>query len=306
MKLEMHCHSNKSDWVLDEKSILSDARDRWLDFVFLTDHDRVSDSFCEKANDFLVATCPSVEISSYNTDQDKSVHLTFYAKKITWEIYQILENTIKSRIKLIKTQIEVLQKTWFIIDLDDFYKYYLWENRSPDSLNRYDIARYMFLNPYNRNLAKKINDDEEIDFISFYIKYLKKWWIHSKLFYATIPRFEPNLQVLNQIRLSNNAVVSLAHSNFSFWSIDEFNDKLPNFVINWVNAIEINAKATLDWVTAIIKASHEHDLFLTFWSDCHFIWNFDNTHWDFWVQNPFVSQGFQEREFNRYRDLLGL
>ena len=306
MKFEMHCHSTKSDWLSSEQVLLSKASDIGLDFVFLTDHDRVSDSFCEQAKEFWIKTCPSVEISSYNEPHNKSLHLTFYAEKISWEIYDILENTVNSRIWLIRKQIEVLQNAWFFIDINHFYSFYLNENRNPDSLNRFDIARYMFLEPYNINLARKINNWEEIDFTSFYRKYLKKWWSHSELFFASVPRYEPNLDILNQVKKSNNALLSIAHPNFTFKSIDEYKKVLPDYVSSWVNAVEINSRTNLGWVNAILESSHEHDLFLTFGSDCHFIWNPDKNHWDLWDTNPFISQSLQERKFNRYRDLLGL
>lgn len=55
-----------------------------------------------------------------------------------------------------------------------------------------------------------------------------------------------------------------------------------------------------------MESSHEHDLFLTFWSDCHFVWNPDKNHWDLGDKNPFIPEKLQERKFNKYRDLLGL
>ncbi len=302
----MHCHSTNSDWGSSEQDLLLKAKDIWIDFIFLTDHDRVSDSFCEQAKDFWIKTCPSVEISSYSAKHNKSLYLTFYAEKISWDIYDILENTVNSRIWLIKKQIEVLQSAGFVIDINDFYDFYLNENRKPDSLNRYDIIRYMFLNLYNRNLAKKINYDEEIDFTSFYRKYLKKWWSHSELFLALVRKYEPNLEVVRTLKESNNALLSIAHPNFTFRSIEEYKKVLPDYVSSWVNAVEINSKANLAWVTAILESSHEHDLFLTFWSDCHFVWNPDKNHWDLGDKNPFIPEKLQERKFNRYRDLLGL
>lgn len=306
MKFEMHCHSTNSDWGSSEQDLLLKAKDIWIDFIFLTDHDRVSDSFCDQAKDFWIKTCPSVEISSYSAKHNKSLHLTFYAKQISWDIYDILENTVNSRIWLIKRQIEVLQSAGFVIDINDFYDFYLNENRKPDSLNRYDIVRYMFLNLYNRNLAKKINYDEEIDFTSFYRKYLKKWWSHSELFLALVRKYEPNLEVVKTLKESNNALLSIAHPNFTFRSIEEYKKVLPDYVSSWVNAVEINSKANLAWVTAILESSHEHDLFLTFWSDCHFVWNPDKSHWDLGDKNPFIPEKLQERNFNRYIDLLGL
>lgn len=306
MKFEMHCHSTNSDWGSSEQDLLLKAKDIWIDFMFLTDHDRVSDSFCEQAEYFWIKTCPSVEISSYSAKHNKSLHLTFYAEKISWDIYDILENTVNSRIWLIKRQIEVLQSAGFVIDINDFYDFYLNENRKPDSLNRYDIVRYMFLNLYNRNLAKKINYDEEIDFTSFYRKYLKKWWSHSELFLDLVRKYEPNLEVVRTLKESSNALLSIAHPNFTFRSIEEYKKVLPDYVSSWVNAVEINSKANLAWVTAILESSHEHDLFLTFWSDCHFVWNPDKNHWDLGDKNPFISEKLQERNFNRYIDLLGL
>ena len=142
--------------------------------------------------------------------------------------------------------------------------------------------------------------------LSFYRKYLKKWWSHSEIFLASVPRYEPTLQVLNQIKESNNAILSIAHPNFSFKSIEEFKRVLPNYVSNWINAIEINSKANLDWVTEIIELSNLYNLFLTFWSDCHFVWSPDKTHWDLGNTNPFVSEDLRKNKFNELKDFLDL
>ncbi|MDD3793538.1 MAG: PHP domain-containing protein [Candidatus Gracilibacteria bacterium] len=306
MKLDMHCHSTNSDGGSREQDLLLKAKDLGIDFMFLTDHDRVIDSFCEQAKDFGIKTCPSVEISSYSAEHNKRLHLTFYAKQISGEIYDILENTVNSRIGFIQSQIEVLQNAGFFININDFYSFYLNENRNPDSLNRYDIVRYMFLNQYNRNLAKKINLNIDIDFTSFYRKYLKEGGSHSELFLAVVPKYEPNLEVVKTLRESNNAILSIAHPNFTFRSIEEYKKVLPDYVLSGVNAVEINSRANLAWVTAILESSHDHDLFLTFGSDCHSIGNPDESHGDLGELNPFISERFQGKKFNAYRDLLGL
>jgi predicted metal-dependent phosphoesterase TrpH len=45
MKLDMHFHSHFSDGTSDVRTLLKLAQKKELDFVALTDHDRVSDEF---------------------------------------------------------------------------------------------------------------------------------------------------------------------------------------------------------------------------------------------------------------------
>lgn len=301
MNLDMHFHSNLSDWKQSIDEIVLKAKDLWLQYAFLTDHDRISSQFVTKARGLWIKTWESVEISTLNKQDDFSLHLTYYAWEISQKVSLILENTINQRIDLIKKQIDFFRKIWFEININDFYKYCLSLWRKKDSINKYDLTVFLFLSPKNRKLATKING-WKITMLDFYMKYLKKWWEKFSEYWVLIPDYEPTLEQIKDLWKADNAIISIAHPNFTFkkW-ISEFKEKLPHYVKTWwINAIEINSKATTDWVEAILEAKDEFWLFLTFWSDNHWIWKTDNKHWDFWELNPILNGEFVTKELKRY------
>ncbi len=95
----------------------------------------------------------------------------------------------------------------------------------------------------------------------------------------------------------------MAHPNFSFekWGIEEFKRVLPNYVKKWVWAVEINARATPDWIQAILEARRKYDLVLTFWTDCHEIWTTDRKHGDLWQLNPYISGELIQQNFEKFK-----
>jgi hypothetical protein len=141
------------------------------------------------------------------------------------------------------------------------------------------------------------------------MKFLKEWWERYADFWIRVHDYERSLQDCKLFREQSNAILSIAHPNFTFkkWWIDEFNDVLPHYIEHGgVNAIEINAKATKEWVDAIIEAKNKYNLFLTFWSDCHRVWKPDSKHGDFWDINPFISSDFVTESFWEYSGILGV
>jgi hypothetical protein len=100
-------------------------------------------------------------------------------------------------------------------------------------------------------------------------------------------------------RKSNGAILSIAHPNFTFkWGIEEFEKVLPDYVEKWVNAVEINSKATSEWIDAIFKAKSRFNLLLTMWSDNHGIGRVDDKHTDLWSLNPRITN-IEQREILR-------
>ena len=280
-----------------------------MDFVALTDHDTVSYWFREKLKKAWILSCQSVEISARNSLYDKSLHLTMYAKLISNNINLRILNIIEWRKLLIKTQVEHLNKLWFDIDLHQFYDFNILNWRKIEWLNKYDISRFIFSDPENREKAILWNGWVQIDEEEFYLKFLKEWWKKYNEFSVRIPEYEPIIEECKNFKEESNGILSIAHPDFTFkkWWISQFIDILPHYIEQWwINAIEINSKATKEWVDAIIEAKNRYSLFLTFWSDCHKVWKPDSKHWDFWETNQFVTKEFVSESFNEYRGMLGV
>ncbi len=308
MKLDMHFHSQFSDWTSDVETLLKLAQKKELDFVALTDHDRVSDEFSLLAWEYGISTTQSVEISAVNTHMNKSLHLTFYAHSIEWKIREILGNVLEKKKELIQKQILWFQNIWCEITYQDVVNYVQKFSRSETGINKYDIVRVLFQSEKNYEIIRQLNNQEDIWVEDFYLKFLKKWGEKFEEFAAKVDEYEVQMHDCKNAVEQNNGILSVAHPNFTFRNgIWEFFDHLPVLIKTWwVNAIEINAKATKEWVDAILQAKEKYNLFLTFWSDCHHIWRPDSKHGDFWDVNPFLTEEFISQEFEKYREKFGI
>ena len=71
-----------------------------------------------------------------------------------------------------------------------------------------------------------------------------------------------------------------------------------------VNAIEINSKANKKWIEEIVKVKEKNNLILTFWSDCHSIWNIDDKHESYWNLNTNLKEDFIFKESLKFRDKI--
>ena len=307
MNIDMHFHSNASDWLQSKEDIIKKAVEKNMDFIRLTDHDVVSYWFKEMASEKWISSCESVEISANNKTHNKSLHLTFYAKNISNEVNDIIKEIPRSKVLLIKKQIEFLNTVWFWIDLDDFYSAYLQKWRKKQALNKFDIVDYIFKDEALKQKTMSINKWIDIGREEFYQKFFKKTWERFKEYSVTIKDYEPTIEQCKIFKEKSNAILSIAHPNITFrkWWIKEFLEVLPHYIeFWWINAIEINAVASKEWVQTILEVKAKYNLFLTFWSDNHKHWYIDNKHWDFWDLTSFLTKKEVLDFFLEYRNVL--
>lgn len=297
--IDMHFHSTRSDGRSTTGEIIEIAKNKGLDFIALTDHDIISKGFQEEVEINDIQSCQSVEISANNIDHNKHLHLTCYAKELKGDIHAILENTITQKQVLLIEQIKKLNSMWFEIHLEKFYAFHEWFGRSKNSLNKYDIAVYIFSDTTNHRVMQQLLWKDNLSITECYLMCFKNGWERYNEFSVTIPEFEPSVEVCWELAHQNNAILSIAHPNFTFkkW-IPELEQRIRYYVDRWINAIEINAKATPEWIRSILEIKNRYDLLLTFWSDCHVIWTPDEKHGDFWeiTSLQYLDQDFLEKE----------
>lgn len=310
MRLDMHFHSTASDWLSTREEIISMAKKKNIEFLALTDHNIVSYGFREEALDSWIFSCQSVEISANNQEHDKSLHLTFYALNISKRVESILSNIIVTKKWLIEKQISILKEHWFHIESYDFYKSIIASWRNTQAVNKFDIANFIFnSHDHNKINAMKVNNWFSIDSELFYQKFLKKWWAKFFDYWVHVKDYELNLDICKIIKDESNGILSIAHPNVSFknWWILEFEEVLPHYIDAWwVNAIEINTKASKEWIEVILKLKVKYNLYLTFGSDNHWIWLTDKKHCHFWEINPLLTPDIIKESFDEYRWLLGV
>ena len=300
---DMHFHTINSDWNTKLDQLSDFLQDKKWDFLFLSpaDHDIVSRDVVSAIKQFWIPTSEATEISAKNYQHDKSLHLTLYAKNITSRVDHILKSTREQKILMIMGQIEHLNKFWFDIDLLDFYRFSCLSWKSIDWINKFDIARYIYSKPETRKTLFKANwwklQDHE-----FYNRYLKTWWDKYSEFWYEIDDYEPWLEVVSWFREECNGILSIAHPNVAFkrW-IGRFNEVLLHYIKKWwINAIEINTRASKEWVEAILFLSNKYWLYLTFWSDNHNIAKSTYSQWKVWELNPNITDDLVKRCFDKY------
>ena len=305
-KIDMHFHSTCSDGKNTHEEILDQAKKKGLEFIALTDHDNISGEFQKEAENYWIKSTQSLEISARNYKHEKSLHITCYAKSFTDDIYQILDGVKNARKNNLEIQVKQLQKHWFDISLWDLENISQSMQRPIEALNKFDIAKILYENAENKNRWIQLNNWVDVWLVEFYLQYFKRNWEKFETFWVLVPEYEPSLEVCKTIQEINNAVLSIAHPNFTFkQGIQEFLNNIEYYIQTaWINALEINSKASLEWIEVIKKTAEKYDLFITFWSDNHGIWCFDNKHTDFWELNSNITKEFIEQEFEKYRGML--
>ena len=144
----------------------------------------------------------------------------------------------------------------------------------------------------------------------FYQKCLRRGGeLHSEYSILWDESYKPELWDISEMT-QWNWVLSIAHPNYTF-SHDHIQGfrQLYKDVYKpqlWIQAIEINTKASKNWVRAILEMKQEYgnELQITFGSDCHRLWKPDDKHGDLWFENDFLSKWVIEREFWDFREKL--
>lgn len=300
-KVDMHFHTTMSDGKLNNQQVINEAKQRGLDFMVVTEHDIINTKLPILANQNWIQNTQWVEISAHDDKiTDKSLHITSYANKFSWDIIDMLEKTRNWKVHKIKIQIETLQSNWFNIDYKDFIDYCLSKWFNVENLNSSHIDNYIYEFSENIELIKKITW-EEIKSWDFIWRCLKEKWDFSHLWWKKIDKYEPTIEEIWKIAKEWWYFLSLAHPNFTFRNdfelfelfMEEYKD-----VLNW---IEINTLASEKWVKIILETSKKYDLILTFWSDDHFErTKKDSYHWIFWYMNQHISEWDIMKNFKQF------
>jgi len=309
--VDMHCHTSRSDGVSTPQELIQEAKTRGIEVLCITDHDKTSTEIIPMIERAGIATIDSVEISTRNSfGDDRSLHMTCYMQQMPIEIRNILRNTCDKKQELILAQLQHLQQKWFDIDVKEFYQQFQLQGREKSGINKYDIARYIVTKPENRKKLLSIwCEDRGKLHMSFYTLCLKRsgalYWEYG----IEIDEYEPELKQVSEIVQDTGGVLSIAHPNFTFSraGIQGF-ERLYREVYQklWIQAIEINTRASKKWVDAILSLKSEFgdSLQLTFGSDCHRIGKPDDKHGDLGFENDFVSQQIMSSELYNFREKL--
>ena len=298
-----------SDWFNYVEDFAEIARDTNLTMCAVTEHDVVNRKLKELLGDTDILVPEAVEISAKNYDKDKSLHILYYAKTISREVDDLLSDVLNNKKQMLNLQIKKLAKFWFEIDLESVMDYVRKQGAWDDWMNKWNMTKYLF-EWKNRDINTLIfygifnnldlwNQDE---YKWFYNSCMKSGWEFYNQYKIDNLTYEPDVTVVWELAKKDNAIMSIAHPNFTFKKgVEYFKKELPDYIEKWVNAIEFNAKVDYKWGKAIMESKEKYDLILTFGSDCHMIWWDDDKHATFWTVSPFINQDILEDNLAKFR-----
>ena len=312
----MHCHSTRSDGKNTPQEVLQEGVRQKLDFLALTDHDIIAPKeFQDSLWSEWIESCDSVEISARNYDLEKSLHLVSYAKIFRDSLREVLDESKKWKMSMKWGQFyKMIYEFWFEGSKDWFDEYMRNQWRKPATSNKYDISRYFFWiwdNPIRmREILWELLTSNDV-VARFYEECFKREWKLYEKYWFEARDYEPSVEdTVEEVAEKSRGIVALAHPNVTFsehkWWIPEFERTIGDYVDKWVNAIEINAKASAEWISQILEIWERYDLILTFWSDCHSIWydGRDGKHGTIWQINPLIETEIYEQNFWRFEETL--
>ncbi|QFR39650.1 hypothetical protein A9Q91_05515 [Candidatus Gracilibacteria bacterium 28_42_T64] len=296
--IDLHFHTQLSDGANNNEEIIETAHKEKISFLCATEHDIVNLKLRDLAESEGIDSCEGVEISACNYDTQKHLHLPCYTNQFSTQTHIILEGVREARKKKISKQIELLQSQGFHINEIDFIKYFTDLGVNTANLNNYHLSYYIYLSKDNTDLLESILH-LKLDQIGFLKECLRQSGKFGEIGSVQVENYEPAIEEAGKIASDNFGVLSIAHPNFSF--SDEgthgFIESFSDYHDRGVNAIEINALASPEWIEAILKIQKKFNLILTFGSDCHEIGKRDKKHGSLGDINPHIDQDFIKAHF---------
>ena len=316
---DLHFHSTNSDGnKTPEERIRQiqtlDPKNQGL--WAMTDHDRYTPDFVLGARDAWIRSVWATEISAHSNEIGLSLHITCYTPTLSGAISTMIGWVIEWRKAKVLEQIKKLQSHGFQIDTESFFQWIESEKMSRNSATNWHIAHYIWKNSENRNRATDmtkwllVSDEWEKNMLRFMRECLRENGDFSHIGYHNVPRYEPELSSLIALAKKEDAILSVAHPNFSFtkklnkdfWAQSR-EDRLALFWKKIVPILselgiknyEINTLASQEWVQAIIDTTTRTWWLTTYGSDNHGLDDADSKHGVFGVQNPYLTEDLTRR-----------
>lgn len=246
-----------------------------------------------------------MELSSSDYRNDaKAAHLTCYTWEFRGRIFSILDKVQEARRIKILLQIQRLQKGGFHIVKEVFFSHWEDHGSSLANLNNGHICEYLLMDPLNEAIARE-KMGNAYDKATFIRRALSRSGDFAHIGSITdLPAYEPSVELCGELAQENDAVLSIAHPNHTFSTLEEFGELAPSYIERGASALEIHISTPPEWIRAILEIRARFDLLLTFGSDCHFDTRNDGKHGLIGDLNPHLDPIFIDREFRKFREAL--
>jgi histidinol phosphatase-like PHP family hydrolase len=308
--IDMHCHTTNSDGAQSPEEVYQYAQDQDIAIHAITDHDKIT-----RHPDFpawiqqdgrLILEWVEVSARYERWDYRKSIHIPIYALSLRWELEDILAGIRRGKAEKVQRQCEQLRANGCMIELPDRrivpFSYDAMRLCFPGTQeDGYNNAHLVELVLRHRDNIRKLEDVAPgIDAKNLMKEGFKSEWKYTKSISLRdkLPEYEPRIEELMEVVDRDNTIVSIAHPNYTFRSIEEFHEQAGYIMSLWADTIELNSTASLEWIEGIEQIrnwqieSYTSPCHLTYGSDCHDLYPTrpDARHSLLGDMNPYVSQ----------------
>lgn len=318
--IDLHFHTTLSDGTSTSEELVQEAIRRWTSLIACTDHDIVNREVPTLINEFndknakyfqespYIDVVEWVEVSVGHRDgnYEKSLHITMYTREFSQGVDDILSGIRKGKWEKIVRQCAHLGNMGFQIKTDDILSSIPFSlvgvmSRFPKSwwtnnLHNGHLNELLTELPSNIELLSKLTNGE-LNAINLLDDGLKREGKYTRIISLPedVPPYEPTLAAVTDKIDTDDTVVSIAHPNKTWKTIEEFRARVEGLIAQWANAVEINTDATEEWVQAIQEVREKYNLLLTFGSDTHKLkraWKYGKVLGN---MNPYVDRETAER-----------
>jgi hypothetical protein len=250
----------------------------------MTNHDRYSDTFVLPAKKEDICAVWATEISAHSETLGVSLHVTCYTPGLSQRIKNLTDKVLEGKSRKVKSQIAKLQKQGFPINETSFFTWMDSIGHAHANASNWHIAEYLWKNPETKNLLEDLSSWSVMTKLQFLLECLKENGDHAHIGAVTLPRYEPDLSTLLEIKDQEDILLSIAHPNFSFLKYAQthygaitseeklllFEERIaPKLVEMGIWNFEVNTMASREWVRVIERVISRSWGILTFGSDNH-------------------------------------
>lgn len=285
--IDMHCHSTNSDGAQSPLEVYEYAKRKWISVFAITDHDKITrhPDFPAGAqnNGQLILEWVEVSARYERGDYRKSLHIPVYALSLRWELEDILAGIRRGKAEKVQRQCEQLRANGCMIELPDgrivpfsFEAMRMcYPETQEDGFNNAHLVELVL--KHRKNIQKLEHIAPGITAQNLLREGFKsEWKYRSKIsLREKLPEYEPRIEELMEVIDRSNTIVSIAHPNYTFRTVEEFMHQAGYILSLGPNAIELNSTATREWYDALETfRGHQADSYApefirTYGSDCH-------------------------------------
>lgn len=244
MLADLHTHTNASDSNLSRSQLLEIARTTGLDYIAITDHDTMKNSYA--AADEGIGVIPGCELSAVDPDTGRMVHLLCYLPKRSLPLEEHFAAMHVERVRIGKEMAARANRIYSVVNEKNLAKYTAFSNE----IHRQDIM----------NVLREFGYTTEM-FGGLYNELFNRK--DGRCFVAT--QYRTTEEVLDIARASRGVVV-LAHPSV-YDSMDVVRRYAGSGLLDGLEADHPrNAPADKEELAALCE---EHGLVMTGGSDYH-------------------------------------